>query len=477
MQQACPSKENRSRTPASRAASARYIVVIISFYLPTNLEAQKRCVHELDFAAEDAGSLQDSVSPTKQGTVASLPGETPKVSPSETRLQLPLPSPQENRGPTRFIGDLNPEHLLVEATSPHSSRDLSIRGGIGIWQSQQNHDMRGPITSAPSRPGPTQTMHSILRPYVHEYCLTCLPPVQDWYALRNIYFEKSDPLYPVMGWDLTDTSETSPSAIIVKQAVCLAAATNPEAAPFLRLQPHTILLNRSSFTTSLSAAIHATIDSGLVTDRVLLIRVLLLYSMYMQPTCPEEADLPTAIFARASQQMITLGFHLPMDEKAAEYESTRTIFLCTWVLDRLNAAFYGRACIIHERDVGWDFDECIRQQPPPFRLFLMVTRLLEGVFSLYRPTQKVAEEPLYIDMPILEQLIIDADATKVASPLLGKSVDPRRLCRFANPPFKLLSRSSTMPWPFFLAGFHNGPMIRPFPHGLQTVEDHCLPTE
>lgn len=346
------------------------------------------------------------------------------MSPAETRLQLPLPPPPENRGPNRFIGDLNPEHLLVEATSPHSSRDLSIRGGIGIWQSQQSHDIRASVTSAPSRPGPTQTIHGILRPYVHDYCLTCLPPVQDWYNLRNIYFDKSDPLYPVVGRELTDTTDNSPSAVLVRQAVCLAAATNPEAAPFLRLQPHTILLNRSAFTTSLAAAIHATIDSGLVTDRVLLIRVLLLYSMYMQPTCPEEADLPTAIFARAAQQLVTLGLHLPMDETAGDFESIRTLFLCTWVLDRLNAAFYGRACMLHERDVGWDFDECIRQQQPPFRLFLMITRLLEGVFSLYRPTQKVAEDPLFIDMPILEQLIIDADATRVASPLLGRSSGP-----------------------------------------------------
>jgi hypothetical protein len=141
--------------------------------------------------------------------------------------------------------------------------------------------------------------------------------------------------------------------------------------------------------------------------------------MYMQPTGPEEADLPTLIFSRAAHQLNTLGLHIPMNESDEDYDQMQALFCCTWALDRLNAAFYGRACIIHERDIGWDMDECIRNQDPPFRLFLMVTRLLDNVIGLYRPTQKITEEPLFIDLPIMEQMIIDAGATKVSSPLLG----------------------------------------------------------
>ncbi|KAH8668946.1 hypothetical protein BX600DRAFT_510997 [Xylariales sp. PMI_506] len=343
----------------------------------------------------------------------------PKLASSDSRPLLSVVE-HERRPTSRFIGDSNPEHLFVEATSPNSSRDRSIQGGVGVWQSRNSHDAAKQLpTSAPLRPGPTQTMHEVLSAYVRSQCLPCVPPASDWFALRSIYFEKLDPLFPVIPREITNGPMLSPPSTLVKQVICLAAAANPEAAPHLRLHPSNVLLNRADFMASLSAAIHVTIDAGMVTDRVLLIRILLLYSMYMQPTCPEEADLPTAIFARAAHQLITLGFHLPINETFTEYDQIRTLFCCTWALDRLNSAFYGRACVIHERDVGWDIDDCISSQSAPFRLFLMVTRLLESVFSLYRPTQKVSDEPLYIDMPILEQLIIDAGATKVPSPLLA----------------------------------------------------------
>lgn len=263
-------------------------------------------------------------------------------------------------------------------------------------------------------------MQNLLMHYVHSSCQSYVPPPQDWFALRKIYLDKADPLYPVLSPVFEDEHDNTVSAILIKQVICLAAAANPQATKHLRLLPTGALLTRTEYTAALSTAIHATVESGLITDRVLLIRVLLLFSLYMQPTCPDEADLPTAIFAKAAHQFMTLGLHLPMDEAEPEYDQIRTLFLCTWALDRLNTAFYGRACIIHERDIGWDFDECIRMQSPPFRLFLSVVKLLEDVISLYRPTQKLEEEPLFIDMPILEQLIIDTDATQVPETLLGK---------------------------------------------------------
>ncbi|KAF3015046.1 hypothetical protein E8E14_010428 [Neopestalotiopsis sp. 37M] len=42
----------------------------------------------------------------------------------------------DSRAATRFVGDLNPKHFFIEATSPHSARDLSVRGGVGVWESR-----------------------------------------------------------------------------------------------------------------------------------------------------------------------------------------------------------------------------------------------------------------------------------------------------------------------------------------------------
>ncbi|KAI0123540.1 hypothetical protein BJ170DRAFT_639532 [Xylariales sp. AK1849] len=379
---------------------------------------KKRCIHEGALLAEHHGRLQELAAPIGASQHTYPPREAFKLSSGGAR-PLSSPTGQESRATSRFIGDLNPEHLFIEATSPHSSRDLSVRGGIGVWQSRNAHDAKALPTSVPPHPGPLQSMQNLLVSHVRTQCLPCIPPMSDWLALRVIYFEKLHPLYPVISESLAECHDTPASAAVVKQVICLAAATDPAATPHFRLKPDSTLLSRSEFTASLAAAIHATIESGLLSHRILLIRVLLLFSMYMQPSGPDEADLPTLVFSRAAHQLFTLGFQLPIDEMDPDFEQTQTLFLCTWTLDRLNSAFYGRACIIHERDIGWDFEECIQKQQPPFRLFLLVTRLLENVISLYRPTQKLAEEPLFIDLPILEQLIIDADATEVASPLLA----------------------------------------------------------
>lgn len=384
---------------------------------------KKRCVHEYDLNPEDnSPTTYNSESPTKPvRRVSHNAGETPDLSPIEMRsqgsVQGSVPPQPEPRAATRFVGDLNPRHLFIEATSPHSARDLSVRGGIGVWESRSAQDGRSTAPrSTPSLMGPSQTMQSLLIKYVQTSCQTCIPAVQDWYVLKNIYLEKQDPLYPVLNTALADGHDAN--AILVKQVISLAAAANSQATSYLRLLPSGMVLSRADFTATLSAAIHATIESGLITDRILLIRVLLLFSMYMQPTCPEEADMPTAIFSKAAHQFMTLGLQLPMEGAAeAEYEDTRCLFLCTWALDRLNSAVYGRACSLHERDIGWPFEESIKLQKPPFRLLLSVVRLLEEVIGLYRPQKD--HEFSDIDMPILEQLIIDAEATRVPETLLA----------------------------------------------------------
>ncbi|ETS73882.1 hypothetical protein PFICI_14828 [Pestalotiopsis fici W106-1] len=378
---------------------------------------KKRCVHEYDLSPEDSSPTYNSESPTKPvRRVSHNAGETPDLSPTELRSQGSIPPQPESRAATRFVGDLNPRHLFIEATSPHSARDLSVRGGVGVWESRNTaQDARSAAAprSAPSLIGPSQTMQNLLAQQVQVKYQTCVPAVQDWFALRNIYLGKQDPLYPVINIALADGQDAG--SILVRQVISLAAAANSQAMPHLRLLPNGVLLSRPEFTAALSVAIYTTVESGLITDRVLLIRVLLLFSMYMQPTCPEEADMPTAIFAKAAHQFMTLGLHLDMGAAEADHEDLRSLFLCTWALDRLNSAIYGRSCTVHERDIGWDFEDSIKRQNPPFRLLLSVVNQLEDVIDLYRP-QKDKD---FIDMPILEQLIIDSEATQVSETLLA----------------------------------------------------------
>ncbi|KAI1799420.1 hypothetical protein F4811DRAFT_106030 [Daldinia bambusicola] len=333
----------------------------------------------------------------------------------------PLPSRDNahssERRPSRFVGDLSPEAILMEATSLCSTRDVSVRGGLGIWQPQvlELDKEASPLSSAaPSR----QAVQDMLRAYVRNHCLPCCPPSSDYAILRRIYFDKLDPIFPILGHHSTVRPEDEIKEKILQQIISLAAASDPEATRHLRLNLEGPVLSRHDFCTLLSDSIQTTIDAGLITDRIFLTRILAALSLYMQPRNSDEADIPALLNSRAVHQMHTLGLQMASEESHANSQATRTLLCCLWALDRLNGAFYGRACLIHERDIGWNLEDCIATQAPLFRLFLMVIGLLDKVIALYRPGNR-KEKEFIVELPIFEQMIIDAGAARAASSCLA----------------------------------------------------------
>lgn len=313
---------------------------------------------------------------------------------------------------------MNPEGVFIEATSPDSSRDLTSRGGVGVWQGREGHRAEPPPKSRKLQDG-TRGSRFLDRAGAHG--LSCRPNPTDYLHLRAIYLEKLEPIYPVVERRLVLQGGDSLHAIVVEQIVSLAAAADPSAVAHLHLRSRAALLSRNEFSQLLSTALRATIDGGLVADRVFLTRVLLSLSMYMQPASSEEADLPAFMGVRAIHEMNTLGIHIPGHETCGEDASdTEALFCAIWALDRLNAAWYGQACLIHERDIGWDLEECFGRLRPSFRLFLMIAALLEKVIDLYRPRKRSIAEPAIMELPIFEQMIVDAGAEKLPSPLIGK---------------------------------------------------------
>ncbi|KAI1073579.1 hypothetical protein F5B20DRAFT_587117 [Whalleya microplaca] len=320
---------------------------------------------------------------------------------------------------SRFVGDMNPEAIFMEATSLCSTRDVSVRGGLGVWEprtsprDKSTNDAAAALTS-PSR----QAVQEMMKAYVQSNCLGCCPPPADFAVLRRIYLEKLDPIFPILDCQSVTSPQTEISEIVLKQVISLAAAADPEATSHFRLSPDGILLSRHDFCTSLSSSIQIILDTGLITDRVLLTRILAALSLYMQPSSPDEADTPAFLSNRAVHQMHTMGLQMASDESQTSSQTTRTLFSCLWALDRLNSAFYGRATLIHERDIGWDLDDCIARQAPPFRLFLMIISLLDKVIALYRPGNR-NEKAVLVELPIFEQMILDAGAARVPSSCLA----------------------------------------------------------
>lgn len=301
----------------------------------------------------------------------------------------------------------------MEATSLCSHRDVSAPGGVGIWQAPitANHTTQGSVMSA------RRAVQDILKSYLWSNCLPCHPPPSDFAVLRRIYFEKMNILFPIFEEEqMSSNPPDEVTGILVEQVMSLAAAADPDATPHLRLSPEGSLLSRQEFCARLSNSVLVTLDAGLVTDRIWVTRLSAALSLYTQPTNGEEADIPAQLNSRAVHHCGTLGLHMAVDEKR---DMIRTLFCCLWALDRITSAFYGRACLIHERDVGWDIEECIRTQAPPFRLLLMIINLLDKVISLYRPGTR-QDNPALIELPIFEQMILDAGASKMSGSCLGK---------------------------------------------------------
>jgi hypothetical protein len=260
----------------------------------------------------------------------------------------------------------------------------------------------------------------MMKSYLWNHCLPCRPPPSDFAVLRRIYFEKMNPIFPIFKEDQSVSNPPDEmTEILVQQVVSLAAAADPEAIQHLRLSPEGARLSREEFCACLSNSVLTTLDAGLVTDRLWLTRLSAALSLYTQPTNAEEADVPALLNSRAVHQCLTLGLQMAVDEKHEKRDMLRTIFCCLWALDRITSAFYGRACLIHERDVGWDIEDCIRAQTPPFRLLLMLVNLLDKVIALYRPGTR-QDKPTLVELPIFEQMILDAEASKMSSSCLGK---------------------------------------------------------
>ncbi|CAJ2509687.1 Uu.00g147130.m01.CDS01 [Anthostomella pinea] len=369
-------------------------------------QRKKRCTHV---------STLSTLSPSKEPQRTLTVRRNQALSPSSLATTQPTspsshhePGTSEGHAP-RFVGDSNPEAIFMEATSLCLHRDVSAPGGFGVWQ------LAGvPASGSPSR----QAVQKILKPYLWNHCLPCLPPPPDYAVLQRIYLQKLDPIFPILGDMSTASPADEVSRILPQQVISLAAAADPEATQHLRLSPAGAVLPRHEFCASLSNSIQTTLDVGLITDRILLTRITAALSLYTQPSSQEEADIPALLNSRAVHQMHTLGIQMAVDDANAKCEMIRTLFCCLWALDRLNAAFYGRTCLIHERDVGWDFDDCIERQAPPFRLFLLIIGLLDEVIGLYRPTNR-HEKATLIELPIFEQMILDAGASRVSNSCLA----------------------------------------------------------
>lgn len=318
----------------------------------------------------------------------------------------------------RFVGELNPESIFLATSSP---KTISSSGddNIGIWIPRRalygSHGSRNNSASTPALTG-GPLLSNILIPYMQRQCLSIVPVPADFSALYRIYRREVHPLFPAIDIKAFNSqSPDAPSAIILKQGICLAASTS------LRAQQHLKIPSRhleqsvdgghiGTFRERISTAIRMAVDMGFVKDHMVITQAFALLALFSQFS--RHAQLSAEVTARTISHAQTMGLHLEAPQEKDSGEYLGRLFCCVWALDKLNAAFHGRPTMMHKHDFGRDLSKHIAAQEGCFRLFLNVVLRLDEVIGLYRPglsPPSSAPESL----PSFEQLIYECEALRV----------------------------------------------------------------
>lgn len=335
--------------------------------------------------------------------------------------------PQGDDAHIRFVADLSPESaFIINAKRPVGERNIS-KHGVGLWLGQE-HD------TSPREPPPEEDTHvtvvpadvldgtagqplllTTLRPALRRECMTTLPPEREVAVLTDLYYEKIDPIFPILSqepWEKHNTMET----IVLKQCICLIASLDPTMCPHLRL-PHTHrVLPQDEFRARIAVAVKQALDLGFITDEIVLMQVCTLMSMYVEKQ--GFGELSTYYCAQAILHEQTLGFHVGWPDGRAGGERSRRLFWCVWVLDRLNAATNGRPTVIHRSDMDRKVIDSVEDQPAPFKLLIRIAQFLEHTISLYRPGTMMQDQSGKVD-DTFEDLVEASGAQNLPNGLLA----------------------------------------------------------
>jgi hypothetical protein len=329
----------------------------------------------------------------------------------------------------RFVANLSPESaFIINSHRSAGQRDIS-RHGVGLWLGQEDKEVTEKSTPVDYEAIhlPAQLLNglsgqtlllSALSPALRRECIAVIPPKHEFELLSHLFYAKIDPTFPLLkdeAWEKHGEMEK----VALQQCICLVASLDPTMRPHLRL-PHTEqVLSQIEFRDRIAAAVKQSLDLGFIADKVVLLQVCTLMSMYVEKQ--GFGELSTYYCAQAVLHEQTLGFHVGWPDGKAGGERSRRLFWCVWVLDRFNAATNGRPTLIHKRDMDRKVTDSINDQPPSFKLLILIAQLLDDTISLYRP-QAMAPNQETIANQTFEYLVETAAAQNLSSGLLGNSL-------------------------------------------------------
>ncbi|KOS47700.1 hypothetical protein ACN38_g1328 [Penicillium nordicum] len=300
---------------------------------------------------------------------------------------------QESR---RFACDSHPVATLMEQNESRLKEGRSQKGDVGAWLGVEE-------SSVDQGETPVSSSRTPLGTHVHP---DCLPPKDCEEALVDIYFRRIHPLLPLFDEDsVRNQHRAGRLPLRLVQAICLIAAKDQGAVPFLCLGPNSNPLPLQKFSTILYTDAMQNI-SRRPEKKVLAIQILALLSLHeWGSTGSEDCSLN---LAQAIHHAQTMGLHLLRPDQNSG-TSPRGLFWCLWSLDRWNAAMDGRPLMIHDGDLSQRVDDVVSTFQSPFRVWLRIADKLGEVMNFYRPIMKGMDQS-ELDLPSFEDIVEHCEA-------------------------------------------------------------------
>ncbi|PWY73037.1 fungal-specific transcription factor [Aspergillus heteromorphus CBS 117.55] len=293
--------------------------------------------------------------------------------------------------PERFLGAMNPESLMREKIDAATNANL-LRDRIGLWITSPDTSQNGPrprdaqSAAISSSAGLQAISYQLQRKLESAMNAFTNLPASTRHHLIPIYLSKINHMLPIVDQDifLADHSE-GPVSPFLERAICLVAAKDRAALPYLRLVEDGPVLSSREFCSNIYRGLSVVINEGLETDRITRIRVMALMSLHCEDS--DGTETASMHLCHAIHQAQTVGLHLIRPRNTDQDLSG--LFWCLWTLDKIHACIGGRPVLLLDSDIGVKKPAAVRNnQPRPrtaFEIWFAISDLLSDVIHLYRP--------------------------------------------------------------------------------------------
>jgi Fungal specific transcription factor domain len=298
---------------------------------------------------------------------------------------------------------MNPEATLRE--QPSESGLKVPENECGFWEPRLGRSQPGaPLGESSDDPD----IEAALRAYLTAVKFSILPPKAHVRALVDLYFQSIQPFLPIIDVDdFQAKSRKDSESTLLKQAVCLIASKHDSAGSHLYLGDDQVLLSHRDFGKRLYRSIEATLNARLEEDRIILIQVLSLLSMFVEGT--DGAEQASMHLSLAVHHAHTIGMQFGRGndgDKRSEYY--HRLFWCLTSLDIANAAINSRPRAMHTQDERLENPTTWPEtRYTPFGMWLELSAALDTAIYFYRPNVDERATGWEDGFPSFEEIIGD----------------------------------------------------------------------